>query len=283
MKSRQSELMEYDTMKSKSKGFLSFCLLFVLLNTQHSLAEIEPQFAQSEMDPQDILKKSDSVRNPQAPFSLVTTLISYKNGQQYEKSELKLYSRPDPNGGQYHSLLRFISPLRDAGKLTLKSENNLWLYDPHSQVSVPISPQQRLLGQASNGDVVTANWSIDYQAKIAAQETIQDGYKQNRECYRLHLTAINPDAAYTSMELWVDKQDFKSYKAEFYAVNGNLLKTTFYRRYESVLDGERSTEAVIIDGINSQLVTVIRNQQFAWEEAPLSWFQRDYLPHIRDE
>lgn len=260
----------------QTKWFAPLCLAFVFL-----FAGIRPALA--DINAQDILKRSDIVRNPQQPFTLVTTLISYKNGTQHEKSELRLYSRPDPHGGQYHSLLRFISPQRDVGKLTLKSGRDLWLYDPNSKASVPISPQQRLLGQASNGDVVTANWAADYSAAIIAEEIIQDGYKQDRECYRLHLTATNPDAAYPSMELWVDKTNFKSLKAEFYAVNGSLLKTTFYRRYEEVLGGERPTEAVIIDGMNSQLVTVIRNQQFEWRDVPESWFQRDFLPHIRDD
>lgn len=260
-------------MRFKNKYAVPFCLLL-------ALAGAAPAWAAP--DAQEILKKSDAVRNPDQSFSLITTLISYKGGKQNETSKLVLYSRAAPNGGQFRSLLRFISPQRDAGKLTLKSGRDLWLYDPASQASVPISPQQRLLGQASNGDVVTANWAADYQATLIGEEQIQDGDRQTRDCYRLHLTASNPDAAYPSMELWVDKADFKSRKAEFYAVNGNLLKTTFYRRYEMALNGVRPTEAVIIDGVNAQLVTVIRHQDFAWRDVPEAWLQRDFLPHFKD-
>jgi len=232
---------------------------------------------------QEILKKSDAVRNPDRSFSLVTTLVSYKSGKQHERSELVLYSRADPKGGQFRSLLRFVSPQRDAGKLTLKSGRDLWLYDPASRASVPISPQQRLLGQASNGDVVTGNWSADYQATLVGEERILDGDRQTRDCYRLHLTASHQDAAYPAMELWVDKADFKSRKAEFFAVNGSLLKTTYYRRYEPALGGVRPTEAVIIDGVNAQLVTVVRQQDFAWRDVPEAWLQRDFLPHFKDD
>lgn len=251
-----------------------FYLVLTLVGIQPAVANI---------DAQEILKKSDNVRNPDKAFSLITTLISYKSGKQHETSKLVLYSLPGTNGGQFRSLLRFISPQRDAGKLTLKSGRDLWLYDPNSQASVPISPQQRLLGQASNGDVVTANWAADYQAELVAEEQIQDGDRQERQTYRLHLTATNPDAAYPSMELWVDTSDFKSHKAEFYAVNGSLLKTTYYRRYEEVLGATRATEAVIIDGINSQLVTVVRNQDFTWRDVPEAWLQRDFLPHFKDD
>lgn len=239
--------------------------------------------ASDTLSAQDILKKSDEVRNPDRSFSLSTTLVSYKNGKQSETSKVMLYSRADPDSGQFRSLLKFIAPQRDAGKLTLKNRKELWLFDPTSQASVPISPQQRLLGQAANGDIVTANWSYDYQASLVREEQIQDGDRQSRDCYRLHLVARNAGAAYTSMELWVDKTDFKSRKAEFYAVNGNLLKTTYFRRYEPILGGVRPTEAVIIDGLNSQLVTVLKHQDFAWRDVPEAWLQRDYLPHFKDD
>lgn len=260
-------------MQLQKKPLAPWCLVWLLLAAMPASAAL---------DAQQILKKSDEVRNPDRSFSLVTTLISYKNGKQNDTSKLVLYSRASPNGGQFRSLLRFISPQRDAGKLTLKSGRDLWLYDPASQASVPISPQQRLLGQASNGDVVTANWAEDYTASLLAEEQIQDGEKQIRDCYHLHLVATNPDAPYPSMDLWVDKNDFKSRKAEFYAVNGNLLKTTWYRRYEPALGGVRPTEAVIIDGVNAQLVTVLRQQNFAWRDVPEAWLQRDYLAHFKD-
>ncbi|WP_280174528.1 outer membrane lipoprotein-sorting protein [Pantoea rodasii] len=79
--------------------------------------------------------------------------------------------------------MKYISPQRDAGKLTLKNGRNLWLYDPTSQVSIPISPQQRLLGQASNGDVITSNWAHDYNAKIIGVESIKRRELKNQGCF----------------------------------------------------------------------------------------------------
>lgn len=256
---------------------MSYLRVFSLLM---GLISTSPLFAAP--DAQEILKKSDEVRNPSRSFTLTINLVSYKNGKQHETSALRLYSRSYPDG-QFRSLVKFISPQRDVGKLTLKNGLDLWLYDPASKASIPISPQQRLLGQASNADVVTANWSYHYQANLVGEEQIQDGERQQRNCYRLHLVSRHPDAAYQSMDLWVDKQDFKSRKAEFYAVNGNLLKTNYFRRYSPVLDGNRPTESVIIDGVNAGLVTVLKYQDFAWHDVPQAWLQRDYLPHFKDD
>ena len=65
----------------------------------------------------------------------------------------------------------------------------MWFYDPSSKASVRISPQQRLMGQASDGDVVTANFAKDYTAKLLGEETLQDADRQNRDCWHLDLKA----------------------------------------------------------------------------------------------
>ncbi|MFX7793275.1 outer membrane lipoprotein-sorting protein, partial [Acinetobacter baumannii] len=76
-------------------------------------------------------------------------------GKQTDTSTLAIYSKADPNSGQFRSLIRYVAPARDANKLILFSGKDLWFYDPTSKASIRMSPQQRLLGQASNGDVVT--------------------------------------------------------------------------------------------------------------------------------
>ena len=52
-----------------------------------------------------------------------------------------------------------------------------------------LSPQQRLMGQASNGDVVTVNLARDYKATLAATEDVQDGERKQRSAHKLLLKA----------------------------------------------------------------------------------------------
>src|SRR6059058_2250542 len=108
-------------------------------------------------DAQAILAASDAIRNPGKPFGLTVTLIEYRGGRQTDTTSLALYARAEKTGGQFRSLIRFVEPPRDAGKLMLKNGSDLWLYDPSSKASIRLSPQQRLLGQAANGDVMTVN------------------------------------------------------------------------------------------------------------------------------
>jgi hypothetical protein len=237
--------------------------------------------ARASPDPQAILADSDAVRNPTNPFSMTATLLEYRNAKQTDTNQLLVYSKADERTGQFRSLIRFIAPERDANKLMLKSGNDLWFYDPSSQASIRISPQQRLLGQASNGDVVTVNLAKDYKATLLAEEEITDGERIKRRSYKLGLTAASPDVTYHRVEMWVDVATSRPIKALFYAESGHLLKTAYYRKFQPQLGRERPTEVVIIDGLDPAWVTVMRYSDFAFRDIPEAWLQRDYLPRFK--
>ena len=152
-------------------------------------------------DAQQVLAASDQVRNPQRPFSVTVALFEYRGGKLNDQNTLHVYSKAESEGGQYRSLIRFVAPARDADKLMLKAGNDLWFYDPSSQASIRLSPQQRLLGQASNGDVVTVNLARDYRAELAGEEDIVDGERNMRRCHRLELAAVSPDVTYHRVEM----------------------------------------------------------------------------------
>lgn len=235
-------------------------------------------------DAQALLAASDAIRNPAQPYRVTVTLTEFDKGQQVDASQLVSYSRVlESNNGQFASLLRFVQPARDSGKLMLKNGVDLWFFDPGTKASVRISPQQRLMGNAANGDVVTVNFARDYKATIAAEETITDGERKQRRSYKLALAAASDDATYAAIELWVDAESRWPLKARFLADSGRLLKTAYYRKFQSHLGAERPTETVIIDGLNPQSVTLVRLSDYAARNIPTSWFQRDFLPRFQGE
>jgi outer membrane lipoprotein-sorting protein len=234
-------------------------------------------------DAQAILAASDAIRNPSRPFSVTVTLTEFQGGSEVNASTLQSYSRVLAKGGQFASILRYVKPARDSGKLMLKVGSDLWFFDPATKASVRISPQQRLAGQASNGDVVTVNFARDYTATIAGTEEITDGERRKRRSLKLGLTAASEEAVYASAELWVDAESNQPLKARFYADSGRALKTAYYRRYQSQLGAERPTEMVIIDGLDPQAVTVLRMSEYAAREIPVTWYSRDFLPRFQPE
>ena len=234
-------------------------------------------------DAQRLLAASDAIRNPARPFSVIVTLTEFQSGKQIDTSTLMAYSRAQERSGQFASLIRFALPARDTGKLMLKNGSDLWFYDPTTKASVRLSPQQRLLGQASNGDVVTVNLSKDYQATLVAEEEVQDGDRHTRAAYKLGLKATAADATYATIDIWVDAENNRPLKARFYAESGRLLKTAYYRRFQAQLGAERPTETVIIDGLNPQSVTLLRFSDYAWHAIPDTWLRPDYLPRFQPD
>jgi hypothetical protein len=238
---------------------------------------------QASPDAQRILAASDAVRNPGRPFSVHIALAEFQQGRQVASNAMVTYSRTLEDRGQFASLVRFVAPERDTGKLILKAGNDMWFYDPATKASVRLSPQQRLIGQAANGDVVTVNLARDYTATLLLQEEVQDGERKMRNAYKLGLTASSEDATYGSIELWVDSASSAPIKGQFFADSGRLLKTVYYRRFQPQLGAERPTELVIIDGLNPGSVTLMKLSSYTARSIPGTWFQRDHLPRFQPE
>lgn len=231
----------------------------------------------------EIVAAADRVRNPGTPFSLTSTLTEYRSGKAQDQDVLTVLSKEDKATGQFRSLIRFEQPARDLGKLMLKNGNVLWLYDPASKASVRISPQERLLGQASNGDVVTVNYAKDYAATLKGEDEITDADHQKRTCWRLDLAANNESVTYFRIEYWVEKGSFRPVKGRFYSDSGRLLKTAFYRQYQDQLGAQRPTETIIVDAVDTQLVTRMAFSGWRARDIPETWFQRDYLPRLKTD
>jgi outer membrane lipoprotein-sorting protein len=231
----------------------------------------------------DIIAAADKVRNPGDPFRTTTTLTEYIRGQPKDSTVLVVYSKEDKASGQFRNLVRYVEPPRDAGKMALLDGQNLWFYDPAAKSSVRISPQQRLVGQASIGDVLTVNFAVDYSGTLLGDETITDAEKQQRNCWHLDLRAATPTAVYSRAEYWVEKGTFRPVRTKFWSDSGRILKVLYYRDFVQRLGAARPGSAVIIDAVDATLVTTVRFDNGVFQDIPDVWYQRDYLPRMRPE
>jgi len=232
---------------------------------------------------QEIVAASDKVRNPGEPFRSTDTLTEFIAGKPRDQNVLVVYAKEDPATHQFRNLVRYVEPPRDQGKMVLLDGHVLWFYDPNSKASVRISPQQRLIGQAAIGDVLTVNFAVDYAGTLLGDETIQDASRKDRQCWHLDMKAANDQAVYNRVEYWVEHGSHYPVKAKFYSDSGRLLKILYYRGFEEQLGRIRPTEAVIIDAVDTSLVTVFKFGDFRAQAIPDAWFQRDYLPRLQPE
>jgi Outer membrane lipoprotein-sorting protein len=237
--------------------------------------------AEEQPSARDMIASSDRVRNPEQAFRLTDTLVEYVHGQAKDRVVLVVYAREDNESEQFSNLVRYVDPPRDLGKIVLENGNNMWFYDPASRTSVRISPQQRLIGQASDGDVLSVNLARDYTAKLVGEENLQDADHKDRACWHLDLAAATPEAVYNRIEYWIERGTYHSIKAKFYSDSGRLLKIAYYHKYEEQLGAVRPTETILIDAVDSNLVTTISSADYRYQQIPDSWFQRDFLPRLK--
>ncbi len=264
-------------MKKRKLYSLAIALLLSFTAGQ-ALAADERPTAQS------IIARSDAVRNPDVPFRLNLRLSEYVDGAEGNEVILRVFSKIDRASGQFKNLVRYLEPPRDLGKGVLMYGTTMWFYDPASKTSVRISPQQRLVGQASQGDVITVNLARDYTAKLVGPregETLADADRKQRRCWHVELTPSTDSAVYGKVDYWVEKETYRPVKGKFYSDSGRLLKIAYYHKYQEQLGVQRPSEIILIDGVNTRLVTTVNSYGHHAMEIPDSWYQREYLPRLK--
>ena len=251
-----------------------------LLATAFATSLVLQAVSASAQNALEIVASSDKVRNADQPFRSTLTLTEYVSGQERSHSAFVLFSKLDASA-HFSNLLEYVEPPRDAGKRVLLDGRSFWFYDPASKTSVRISAQQRLVGQAAIGDVLTVNLAADYTASVSGTETIDDAARQKRNCWHLELKAASDTAVYNRVEYWVEQGTFRPVKGKFYSDSGRLLKIIYYRNFIERLGSVRPAEAVIIDAVDSSLATIAVFSDSRFQDVPDAWFQRDYLPRLQ--
>lgn len=226
--------------------------------------------------------RADQIRNPQQAFRARMRLTEFRNGEARDSATLVLHSKPEPGTGRFRNLARYVEPAADYGKAILMDDKTFWFYDPASSATIRISPQQRLVGQAANGDVMSVNFGVDYTPRMMGEETIRDADNIERKTWRIELKAASPAAVYMRIEYWIERDTFQPVKARFFVDSGRALKRAFYRKFSQQLGELRPGEVVILDEVDKSVVTKLVLTSYAAQEVPDNWFNREYLPKLRD-
>ena len=164
-----------------------------------------------------ILSRVDRFRNPLQSFAVDVALTSYAKDGSTESSKLRVYGK-----GSDKSVVEFLAPATEKGKFLLMLRDAMWIYMPSASKPIRISPLQRLMGQASNGDVARTAFTVDYNPTTLADDEI-DG----RKAWVIDLAAKDASIAYNRVRLWVDRATYEPLRADFYVVSGKLIKRAF--------------------------------------------------------
>lgn len=213
-------------------------------------------------DASAILKRSDAYRNALDSFSIDVELTSYE-GTRAESSRFRVYGK-----GSDRSVVEFVAPAADKGKFMLMLRDAMWIYMPSASRPIRISPLQRLMGQASNGDVARTSFTVDYAAKSVSA----DGH-----AWLLELEAKDPSIAYKRVQLWIDKASYEPRRADFYVASGKLLKRAHYKKFGVMAGNRVVTEVEIEDLLRTGNRTVMRYANLTARDNADKMFTKDAL------
>lgn len=181
-------------------------------------------------DAHSILKDSDQARGGGLPGIVWEIKLQSRDGERNDEPQRILVKAVDDS-----SIAETQEPVRFKGSKILQVERNMWMTRPGLSKPIPISPRQRMSGQASNGDIAATNYAGDYDAQLGATENV-DG----DPCYVLDLNAKHKRATYDKIRYWVSVKRVVGIKAEFYSVSGKLLKTARFEYGNTIEhDGKR--------------------------------------------
>ncbi|XJI59333.1 outer membrane lipoprotein-sorting protein (plasmid) [Escherichia coli] len=133
------------------KKLLTIFLLLLLFPTASVTAE-SPELT---LSPEKILTRVDTIRAPGSDF-IFTVTADVNNGEVMSEYTVKV-------NNSTKSLVLYTKPVKNKGRVILLDDRNMWIYIPGTSRAMRISPQQQLVGAASNADISRVVFNIDYR------------------------------------------------------------------------------------------------------------------------
>ena len=227
----------------------------------------------------EIIRRADDVRSPNKPFRYTLTIGEYKAGSTQPENKQVLdismrFMKPDgETKADARSLARFIYPPRDRGKVLFSDWYALWFYTPELRRPIPVSRQQRLVGQISNGDVIVTNFEYAYHARLLGEVPCGD-----KVCYSLQLDRRSEEVTWPQVIYYVEKEgDNRPFKAAYYSLDKQLLKEVSYHNFQKVLGKMRPMKIVVKDTRHGQRYSVMEYSDVRLESLPESYFTREAI------
>ena len=173
---------------------------------------------------------------------------------------------------KHQSLVLMQSPA-EKGQKVLMLGDDFWLLMPNSQRPLRITPMQKLLGDASTGDIATMSWAEDYTGTVAGTEECGE---PKQTCVHLSLAANRKGVTYQRIELWLGKVKHEPIKADLYVQSDKLAKQARF-----VTDKPAAptvvTEMLLQDQLTSKKETRVRYLGRKEHSVPEAWLNPMFL------
>jgi len=209
----------------------------------------------------ELLKKSDEIRNPSQSFKMKVAVESEDGNFAYE-----VFVK-----GKDKSVIATKSPAKVQGRNMLMIDKDFYLYMPNLKRSLRLSLSQKLSGQVANGDIARTRWYGDYDVKVE---------KQSPKLTTMLLDGRAKGLTYQKIRLIVSTDSGRPLSAEYLSLDGKVvLKSARFGGFKKIAGAERPTLIRIED--NAKKTSLIRIESMEKTELADSFFSQSKLESLR--
>ena len=209
---------------------------------------------------------ADRYRSGQANLQVETEVkVLNRDGSTDKERRYTVFAQ-----AQRKSLVLMRSPA-EQGQKVLMLGDDFWLLLPGSQRALRITASQKLLGDASTGDIATLSWAEDYGGTLTGEETCAA-----QACLHLSLQARHKGSSYQRIELWVGKQRGEPLAADFYVQSDKLAKQARFV-FDKADAPTLVTEMVLQDRLSNHKETRVRYVSRHAKVVPEAWLNPMFL------
>lgn len=214
----------------------------------------------------DIIKKAESYRIRSNSVKVETEVKLYKEDVLYKSNKYRVFIKPGRR-----SLIKFLSA-QESGQKVLMIQDKFWILMPSSRRPIRITPMQKLLGEASTGDIAIMTWSEFYSGKIVDLNTTY----AEKPAILLELNSKVKGTTYERIELWVSKEKYIPFAANLFLKSGKMAKKAIYqtKKIDTQIMINRMT---LIDNIQKGRRTEVLINSITPYELPDKYFNPMFL------
>jgi hypothetical protein len=192
-----------------------------------------------------LLKEADAYRLAMESGRVETEVRSFRAGALDKTRQYAVYLKPG------HRSLVLFRTASERGQKMLMLGDDYWLMMPSSQRPLRITAMQKLLGEASTGDIATMTWGEDYDGQPGSEEVV-DGVP----CLKLDLLGSRKGVSYPRIVLYLAKKDHRPLQAELYVASDKLAKLARFTL--GTVDGRKQvTVMTLIDHLQKERTTEV--------------------------
>jgi Outer membrane lipoprotein-sorting protein len=167
------------------------------------------------------LQATDATRNAFEEAVITARASQVVDGKVTGSADFEVYTK-----GRTRGLIIFRGGSSN-GRKVLSVGPRMWLIVPGASRAIPVTPNQRLLGGASMGDVASLRFAEDFTATLRPGDEPVAG----KACRVLDLTAKLPNAPYPRVVLWWNEAEHLPAKVLFFLPSGKEAKEVTFTKF----------------------------------------------------